>query len=120
MFDDKWVIVYTACGNFAGHVKEEEGKKVTLAPAFGWINESVMVGPGQMGLVRQVMPMQATVQSSKLEIEYVGIQRIKDWPEPEQQEFMNSINKTIDGMQVSSAQKSGLVLPNMDTSSLKL
>lgn len=120
MFDDKWVIVYTACGNFAGHIKEENENKVTLAPAFGWINESVMVGPGQMGIMRQVMPMQASVESSTLEIEYIGIQRIKDWPKHEQQEFINSIDKTIDSMQASSAKKSGLVLPNIDTSNLKL
>jgi len=120
MFDDKWVIVYTACGNFVGHVKEENGNKVTLSPAFSWINESVMVGPGQMGIMRQVMPMQASIEASTLEIEYVGIQRIKDWPGRDQQEMMNSLDKTMDSMRASSAQKAGLVLPNMDTSNLKL
>ena len=110
MFDEDWRILYTPCGNFIGRVTKDDGKKATLEPAFSWINESVQM-QGGMGIIRQAVPIQATMDSSKLEIEYVGQQVLKDWEEHVRKETMNQISQVIDGMIEMGASKAGIELP---------
>ena len=117
---EKWVVVYTASGNFIGSVTEESDNKVVLEPGFGWINETVHMGDGRVGIVRQAMPLQSSIASSKIEISYIGIQRLKDWNEQDQMEILNVVNKTMDGMRTSSAAKAGIVLPQANTPKIKL
>jgi hypothetical protein len=117
---EKWAVVYTAAGNFIGAITDESENKITLEPAFNWINETVHMGDGRIGIVRQAMPLQSSLSSSKIEVQHVGIQRIKDWPEKDQMEILNVVNKTMGGMLETSAAKSGLVLPTAQTPKIKL
>jgi len=117
---EKWVIVYTASGNFIGAVTEESDNKVTLEPGFTWINETVHMGDGRVGIVRQAIPLQSRLSSAKIEIQYVGIQRIKEWPEDDQMEILNVVNKTMDGMKTSSAKSAGIIIPQAQIPKIKL
>lgn len=116
MEDNKgWVIVMTAAGNYIG--KSNLGNNPTvleLNPAFVWINEQVMVGPGQMAMMRQAVPLQGNLQASKLKINsWVAIQELDEWPDHSRDEVIRQINHVIEGLIADSARKSGIVTPQV-------
>jgi hypothetical protein len=111
-----WVIIYTASNShFAGKVIADNNGKVTLNPAFNWINESAMPAPGQMMLIRQPTPLAPTLEASMLEIDYIGKQSIDEWDEDTKEEFFKQIDGLVDGMKAAKRQrdlqKSNIVIP---------
>lgn len=109
---EKWKIYYTVCGNFIGKPTDDDGDKVVLEPAFSWINETVQLQNGQTGIMRQVIPIQYSLAASKLEIKYVGVQDLSEWPEYSSKEVMNMVNKALDMIEAAEAsQRSNIVSP---------
>ena len=106
MNKENWRVIYTASNShFVGEVTSEKDNVVVMEPAFNWINESVMAGNGQMMLMRQATPLAPTVEASKLEIQYIGQQHVKDWDQTSQDEFFGQIDMLIKGMEQAQARK---------------
>lgn len=113
-----WVIVLTAAGNYIGKDASPPGSKIDnpnyikLDPAFTWINDQVMVAPGQMAMMRQAVPLQGSLDASKLDIrEYVAIQKLDEWPDHTRSEILRQVNSVIDGMKAESARQAGIAIP---------
>jgi hypothetical protein len=100
-----WVIVYTAGGNFIGK-NIGTGDKVVLDPAFIWINEQVMVGPGQMGTVRQPAPLADHPDACKLEIaNYSAMQQIDEYPEAVCDDLLKTAEQVLENIKSAAAKK---------------
>lgn len=113
-----WVIVLTAAGNYIGKDASPPGSKIDnpnyikLDPAFTWVNDQVMVAPGQMAMMRQAVPLQGSLGASKLEItQYVAIQKLDEWPDHTRSEVFRQVNNVIDGMKAESAKRAGIEIP---------
>lgn len=113
MEKDNWEIVYTAAGNYIGRrVSQNDCSNKELNPAFVWVNEQVMVGPGQMAMMRQPIPLQGTLEASTIEItQYCAVQRLEDWPEHSRDEVLRQIENIISNMQLESAKRAGIEIP---------
>jgi len=112
MEKDNWVIVYTAAGNYIGREVSNNSSSIELNPAFVWINEQVMVGPGQMAIMRQPTPLQGTLEASKIEItQHCAVQKLEDWPEHSRDEVLRQIENIISNMQLESAKRAGIEIP---------
>lgn len=113
MEKDNWEIVYTAAGNYIGRrVSQNDCSNKELNPAFVWVNEQVMVGPGQMAMMRQPIPLQGTLEASTIEItQYCGVQYLDDWPEHAKDEILRQIENIISNMQLESAKRAGIEIP---------
>lgn len=103
-FEDNWVIVYTASNShFAGKavptLSDKEDLTITLSPGFNWINESVMSGPGQMMLMRQPTPLGPTLESSVVQVQYIGIQYVDNWDKETKEDFFVQIKNIMKGME---------------------
>lgn len=115
MEKNNWIIVYTAAGKFVGRQVHHDSNNddINLEPAFTWINEQVMVGPGQMGMMRQVVPLQSTLDASNLNIKkYIAIQHLDSWNKESKNKILDQIKNVIDGMKKESAKNVGITLPS--------
>lgn len=113
MEKDNWEIVYTAAGNYIGRrVSQNDSTIKTLDPAFIWINEQVMVGPGQMAMMRQPIPLQGTLEASTIDItQHCGVQELDEWPEYARDEVLRQVENIIDNMKLESAKRAGIEIP---------
>lgn len=113
MEKNNWVIVYTAAGNYIGRdVSSSDSSSIELNPAFIWVNEQVMVGQNQMAMMRQPIPLQGTLEASRIEItQYCAVQRLEDWPEHSRDEVLRQIENIISNMQLESAKRAGIEIP---------
>jgi hypothetical protein len=112
---DNWFVVYTASNShFVGKAVGDMvlGERVTLAPCYNWINESVMVDGGRMSMVRQAIPMGPTLESSILAVIPIGYQSVSIWDDDTKAEFFASIEALDEGMkQAQQRKKSRIITP---------
>lgn len=123
MEDNKnWVIVMTAAGNFIGKKVDKGDMELVnskgipaeyeLNPAFTWVNDQVMVGPGQMAMMRQAVPLQGNLEANKLTIyKWVAVQNLDEWPDHSKNEVLRQVNHVIDGLKADSAKKVRIIAP---------
>lgn len=112
---DNWEIVYTAAGNYLGRRTSQKDSSIkVLDPAFIWINEQVMVGPSQMAMMRQPIPLQGSLEASVIEItQYCGVQKLDEWPEHARDEILRQVENIINNMNIESAKRAGIEIPGV-------